>query len=97
MEVLIPKQTAASTVTCNITKRHLPCTIRVDGVMAANTIAFNLIGINGTDTTPAYNDAASPAVLVLSATVPQIKITHPVNFQIVKGVATNAVGVMLVD
>jgi hypothetical protein len=88
MTVLIPKQTAALTVTKNIGKSSVPCTLAVDGDMAANSIAINQIGINGTDATVAADSAGT--ALVLTATKTSIVILAPC-------ITTNAVGVIVVS
>jgi len=92
---LIPKQTAASTVTLEITRSSIPYTLQVDGDLAANTIVIWALGINGTDSTASTNTDGDPIALSTS------NVWHtfygPCKIKIVKGVTANAVGLMGVN
>ena len=93
MAMIIPKQTAAKTEVIEITKNMLPCTIKVAGILVAETIAVNLMDEAGAAL--ALYDEFGTAV-TMTATSPPLKIDSPVKMQFVKGVTGNAVGVQLV-
>ena len=71
-------------------------TLVLDGDAAANEITIHYTGLNGTDKTVAYNQAATPAALVLKAAVPAWTPPGPVFVTLTKGTTTNNLGVLLV-
>lgn len=94
MREIIAKGTAAQTNEYVFEKEDIPATVVVDGTLgAAETIAVNLVGIDGTSVTPA-TDALGSTVL-LSLTNANLAISAPVRLQFVKGVTAAAVGVFV--
>jgi len=94
MSMIIPKQTAALTARHYFPAHSLPKTVKVAGVLVAETIAVNVVDEDG-EVLPLY-DSTGVAV-VMSATSQPLKIDSPITLQFVKGVTGNAVGVQLVD
>jgi hypothetical protein len=94
MPTIIPKQTAAKTETRSIASDSVPVSVQVDGDLASETIAVNLIGINGTDTTAYTVDGTT---YTFSADNTILTFYGPCDVQFVKGVTTNAVGLKLVN
>jgi len=92
--MIIPKQLAASTKQIGFTKGSLPKTVKVAGVLVAETIAVNVIDEDGV-ALPLYDEFG--AAVTMTATSPPLKIDSPITLQFVKGVTANAVGVQLVD
>jgi hypothetical protein len=93
MTTVIPKQTAASTETRSIGKGSVPVSIQVDGDLASDTIAVNLLGINGTDAT-AYKVDGTAFTFSTDNTI--LTFYGPCDVQFVKGITTNAVGLKMV-
>lgn len=94
MTMIIAKQTAAATATKQFTHKNLLRTIVPVGVLAAETIAVNILDEDGV-ALPLYDDLG--AAVVLSATSAPLKINYPINLQFVKGITANAVGVMMME
>lgn len=68
--------------------------IRVDGNMAANTITFNWVGVDDVTMTVAnYPGTVTP--ITLSATATSFCIDFPCKMQMVKGITTNAITVVV--
>jgi len=94
MGMIISKQTTAKTSQIGFTRGSLPKTVKVAGVLVAETIAVNVIDEDGV-ALALYDEFG--AAVTMTATSPPLKIDSPITLQFVKGVTANAVGVQLVD
>ena len=94
MPMIIPKQTAALTAVQGFTTGALPKTVKVAGILVAETIAVNVMDEAGVAL--ALYDEFGTAV-TMTATSPPLKVDSPITLQFVKGVTANEVGVQLVD
>jgi len=92
--MIIPKQTAAATVAQGFTTGALPKTVKVAGILVAETIAVNVMDEAGV-ALALYDEFG--AAVTMTATSPPLKVDSPITLQFVKGVTANAVGVQLVD
>jgi len=94
MSMIIPKQTAAMTEKWYFPAHSLPKTVKVAGILVAETIAVNEVDEAG-EVLPLHDEFG--AEVFLTVTSPPLKIDSPITLQFVKGVTANAVGVQLVD
>lgn len=95
MSMIIAKKTAAETKPQPFRGGGgVPKTVKVAGILVAETIAVNEVDEDGAILPARDTDGVA---IVLSATNPSIAIYAPITLQFVKGITVNAVGVMLVD
>jgi len=94
MGMIIPKQTAAKTVSYKFTRTSLPKTVKVAGVLVAETIVVNEVDEDGA-IIPAYDSTGT--AIVLSATNSSFGVYSPITLQFVKPITANSVGVQLVE
>ena len=95
METIFTKDKLADTTDFYVMGSAMhPVTLQVDGALGTDEITITGLGIDGTTETDLYDNAATPAILVLSASIPRITLDYPARLKLTMPVTTNDVGLM---